>query len=138
VIFTAQIYSEKYSLCYNSDVYCMKLLHYAEWRFSLHLLVMITTQFITTLHPRFKVVMLTTVVVSITKFDNYYHIVISKLVNITMCYSGAHYTVFTVNAIYEFEAGVLHRCTLLVLKPAKASYLCLKLMFQWVHSCLSQ
>ena len=62
--------------------------------------MIITTYFITTLHPKFKVVMLTTVVVSITKFNNHYHVVISKLVSITVCCSDVHYTIFTV---YDFN-----------------------------------
>ena len=73
----------------------MKILHCVE-AVSLHLLVIITTYFMTALHPKFKVVMLTTVVVSITKFNNHYHVVISKLVSITVCCSDVHYTVFTV------------------------------------------
>ena len=64
--------------------------------------MIITTYFITTLHPKFKVVMLTTVVVSITKFNNHYHVVISKLVSITVCCSDVHYTVFTVQ-LYKYK-----------------------------------
>ena len=48
------------------------------------------------IYPRFEVVRLTTIVVSITKFNNHYHVVISKIVNITLFCSDVHYTVFTV------------------------------------------
>ena len=51
------------------------------------------------MYPRFKVVRLTTIVVSITKFNNHYHVVISKIVNITLFCSDVHYTVFTVYTI---------------------------------------
>ena len=54
------------------------------------------------MYPSFKVVRLTTIVVSITKFNNHYHVVISKTVNITLFCSDVHYTVFTVyNEINE-------------------------------------
>ena len=42
--------------------------------------------------------MLTTEAVSITKFNNHYHVVSSKLVIITMYCSDVHYTIFTVQA----------------------------------------
>ena len=82
----------------------MKILHCVE-------AVIVTTlvsdyhyiYFITTLHPKFKVVMLTTVVVSITKFNNHYHVVISKLVSITVCCSNVHYTVFTVSHPFKIQ-----------------------------------
>ena len=61
--------------------------------------VTITTQFITTLYPRFKVVRLTIIVVSITKFNNHYHVVISKILNITLFCSDVHYTIFTVQTV---------------------------------------
>ena len=48
------------------------------------------------MYPSFKVVRLTTIVVSITKFNNHYHVVISNIVNITLFCSDVHYTVFTV------------------------------------------
>ena len=40
--------------------------------------------------------MLTVIVVSITKSDFHYHVVISKIVNITLFCSDVHYAVFTV------------------------------------------
>ena len=48
------------------------------------------------MYPSFKVVRLTTIVVSIIKFNNHYHVVISNIVNITLFCSDVHYTVFTV------------------------------------------
>ena len=47
--------------------------------------------------------MLTTEVVSITKFNYHYHVVNSKSVTITMYCSDVHYTVFTV---YSYNIAI--------------------------------
>ena len=43
-----------------------------------------------------KVVMVTVIAVNITKFNNHYHVVILKIVSITMFCSDIYYTIFTV------------------------------------------
>ena len=57
-------------------------------------------------HFRFKVVGLTIIVVSITKFNNHYHVVISKIVNITLFCSDIRYTVFTVSYIIYIRSYI--------------------------------
>ena len=47
--------------------------------------------------------MLTVIVVSITKSDFHYHVVISKIVNITLFCSDVHYAVFTVRGFDYVE-----------------------------------
>ena len=46
-----------------------------------------------------KVVMVTVITVNITNFNNHYHVVILKIVSITMFCNDVHYTVFTVQGL---------------------------------------
>ena len=48
-----------------------------------------------------KVVMVTVITVNITNFNNHYHVVILKIVSITMFCSDIHYTVFTVKMAFS-------------------------------------
>ena len=55
--------------------------------------------------------MLTVIVVSITKSDFHYHVVISKIVNITLFCSDVHYAVFTVlNSMHINAVPILGLC----------------------------
>ena len=58
--------------------------------------------------------MLTVIVVSITKSDFHYHVVISKIVNITLFCSDVHYAVFTVcvcmYCVYMYCVGIYCVC----------------------------